>query len=96
MNSLGRLINTIEVSDFETVQHNGLLHISPFVLEETLNATFRQKQSNHIMSHPLGQSIPLCLVNQSVGRYETLALTQTAIVSGDLRAGRNQVNRSKC
>ena len=37
------------------------------------------------MSPPLGQSIPSCLVFQNVGQYGTLALTQIALVSGDLR-----------
>ena len=77
--------HSIEVPDFETVQHEGLLHISRFVPEEAMNATFRQKQNDQVISQPLGQSKPSRLMIQSVGQYDTLAFTQTVAVSGDLK-----------
>ena len=43
------------------------------------------------MSPPLGQSIPFCMVFQNVGQYGTLALTQTELVSGDLRVDHFEV-----
>ena len=83
--------DNIEVSDFETVQHEGLLHISRFVPEEALNATFRQKQNGLVVSQPLGQSKPSSLTIQSVGQFDTLAFTETTAVSGDLKADHVEV-----
>lgn len=82
---------TIEVPDFEAVQHEGLLHISRFVPEEVLNATFRQKQNGQVISQPLGQSQPSCLTIQSVGQFDTLAFTETMAVSGCLKADHVEV-----
>ena len=83
--------HSIEIPDFETVQHKGLLHISRFVPEEALNATFRQKQNGQVITKPLGQSKPSCLTIQSVGQYDTLAFTKTTAVSGDLKADHVEV-----
>lgn len=83
--------HSIEVPDFESVQHEGLLHISRFVPENTLNATFRQKQNGQVISQPLGQSKPSCLTIQSVGQFDTLAFTKTVAVSGDLKADHVEV-----
>lgn len=81
----------IEVPDFETVQHEGLLHISRFVPEENLNATFRQKQNNQVISRPLGQCKPSCLTIQRIGQFDTLAFTETVAVSGEMNADHVEV-----
>ncbi len=83
--------HSIEVPDFESVQHEGLLHISRFVPEETLNATFRQKQNDQIISQPLSQSKPSRLTIQSIGQFDSLAFTETVAVSGDLKADHVEV-----
>ena len=83
--------HSIDVPDFENVQHQGLLHISRFVPEEDLNATFRQKQNNRVVSQPLGQSKPSRLTIQSVGQFNTLAFTETVATSGDLKADHVEV-----
>lgn len=83
--------HSIEVPDFETVQHEGLLHISRFVPEEAMNATFRQKQNDEVISQPLGQSKPSCLTIQSIGQFDTLAFTKTVAVSGELKADHVEV-----
>lgn len=83
--------HNIEGPDFETVQHEGLLHISRFVPEEALNATFRQKQNNEVTSRRLGDSKPSRLTIQSVGQFDTLRFEGTAAVSGDLKADHVEV-----
>ena len=83
--------HNIEGPDFETVQHEGLLHISRFVPEEALNATFRQKQNNEVTSQRLGGSKPSRLTIQSVGQFDTLRFSGTAAVSGDLEVDHIEV-----
>ena len=89
--SLVEEARTVELPDFETVQHMGLLHISRFVPEEALNATFRQKQNDQVISQPLGHSKPSCLKIQSVSQFDTLAFTETVAVSGGLKADHVEV-----
>lgn len=79
--------HTINVPDFESVQHQGLLHTSRFVPEEKMNATFRQKQTDHPVSKPLGESKPSHLTIGSVGQFDTLSFKQTAASSANLMQG---------
>lgn len=76
--------HTIDIPDFESVQHQGLVHTSRFVPEETMNVTFRQKQTEQAVPKPLGESKPSHLMIQSVGQFDTLSFKQTAARSVDL------------
>lgn len=77
-------IHSDDIPDSETVQKNGIAHISRFVPEETMNETFRQNQGGTAMLRPLGETKPSRLTIQSLGQFDTLAFKQDAPDSSEL------------
>lgn len=71
--------------DCEMVQHEGVVHISRFVSDETMNKTFRQKQGDQAMLKPLGQTGPLRLTIEKLGQFDTLAFKEDIPSSDELQ-----------
>ena len=77
---------TITELDFEMVQHEGVVHVSRFVADDTMNQTFRQKQGDQAMLKPLEQTGPLRLTIEKLGQFDTLAFKEDIPGSEELQA----------
>ena len=60
------------VSDYEFVQHKGMVHVSRFVPDDESNQTFRQRQGNETMSMSLAKARPSTLNIGSLGQFDTI------------------------
>ncbi|EAA36364.1 ketoacyl-synt-domain-containing protein [Neurospora crassa] len=58
--------------DYEFVQNAGLLHVSRFVPEETLNRVFREKQGAEKLALPLKDARPFRLGTDMVGQIDSI------------------------
>jgi len=87
------MITTIEellsddIPDSETVQKHGVAHISRFVPEEGLNATFRQKQGERPSLKPLAEVSSARLTIKSLGQFDTLAFKEDPPNNEELNTG---------
>lgn len=88
-NVLSVLKQAIEdpVPDFELMQHDGALHVSRFVPEETMNRTFRQKQGSETVSMPLKEAKPCKLSIESVGQFDSIYFTRQVPDKDTLKPG---------
>ena len=77
---------TITELDFEMVQHEGVVHVSRFVADDTMNQTFRQKQGDQAMLKPLEETGPLRLTIEKLGQFDTLAFKEDIPSSEELQA----------
>lgn len=66
--------------DFEYRQYEGILYISRFVQDPTLNQRFRQAQDNEIVSLPIAKAGNCQLALKNVGQIETLRFNEIANV----------------
>ena len=77
---------TITELDFEMVQHEGVVHVSRFVADDTMNQTFRQKQGDQATLKPLEQTGSLRLTIEKLGQFDTLAFKEDIPGSEELQA----------
>ena len=68
--------NDGSVCDYEYVERQGVIHVSRFVPDETLNETFRQKQNAQPMEMTLQEARPSQLSIQNVGQLDTICFQQ--------------------
>lgn len=89
--TFGNLIQVVEEAqttaelDFEMVQHKGVVHISRFVSDETMNDSFRQKQGDQAMLKPLEQTGLLRLTIEKLGQFDTLVFKEDLQSSDELQ-----------
>ena len=82
----------LETPEWETAQYKGLLYSSRFEPEETLNQTFRQKQTDQALPKPLKDAKPSQLTIQMLGQYDTLAFEQHTISVTDVQSNGVEVD----
>ena len=68
--------NEGSVCDFEYVERQGVVHVSRFVPDETLNEIFRQKQMAQPVEMTLQEARPSQLLIQNVGQLDTSCFQQ--------------------
>lgn len=76
--------------DMEFVQRKGVVHVSRFVPDESLNESFRYKQGTEIMEIPLLKAKPAELSIERVGQLDSIFFNQIE-VDGTLEANEVQV-----
>ena len=68
--------NDGSVCDYEYVERQGVIHVSRFMPDETLNETFRQKQKAQPVEMTLQEARPSQLSIQNVGQLDTICFQQ--------------------
>lgn len=76
--------------DFEFIQHQGVVHVSRFVPDDTLNESFRQKQGTEIIEMPLHEAKPVKLSIERVGQFDSIFFKQVKL-QGPIHATAVQV-----
>lgn len=62
--------------DFEFVQRQGILNVSRFIPDETLNEDFRQRQGGHPVGRSLRDAKDCRLIIKNAGQFDTLMFVQ--------------------
>lgn len=74
-------------SEAEFLQHNGVLYISRFVAEKSLNRQFQEKQNAKVVLTPLKGAGRCRLSIKDVGQADTIFFAQDAPRKDTLRPG---------
>ena len=65
-------------SDFEFIQHEGLIQVSRFVPDDSNNRVFRQKYGNETVAMSLAEARPSRLTMSSAGQLDTISFKKEA------------------
>ena len=85
-------VQTAAEPDLEIIQHKGIVHVSRFVSDDTMNTTFHQKQGDQALQQPLSQTGPLRLTIEKLGQFDTLAFKEDEPSSDELQADSVEVD----
>lgn len=93
--NLIQVIEEVQIAaepDLEIIQHKGIVHVSRFVSDDTMNTTFHQKQGDQALQKPLSQTGPLRLTIEKLGQFDTLAFKEDEPSSDELQADSVEVD----
>ena len=79
------------VKDLEFIQSEGVVHVSRFVPDDSLNESFRKKQGEATVDVPLSEAKPAQLSIGRVGQFDTIYFKQITnpevLRAGDVQVG---------